>query len=88
MPSLHLYGWHGGAGNEVCTAAAFRRDDWNDVIIRCKGAAIKVMINGITTVDYVEKEADIAREGIIGLQVHGGPAQEASYRRIRIKSIK
>ncbi|MEC9095279.1 MAG: DUF1080 domain-containing protein, partial [Planctomycetota bacterium] len=66
----------------------FKKDDWNDVVIRCKGAAIKVMINGVTTVDYVEKEADIAREGIIGLQVHGGPAQEASYRRIRIKSIE
>ena len=64
----------------------FRKDDWNDVVIHCQGSKIKVAINGIKTVEYVEKEAGIARAGIIGLQVHGGPAQEASYRRIRIRS--
>lgn len=64
----------------------FKKDDWNDVVIRCQGSKIKVVINGIKTVEYVEKEAGIARAGIIGLQVHGGPAQEASYRRIRIRS--
>ena len=63
-----------------------KKDDWNDVVIRCQGSKIKVVINGIKTVEYVEKEAGIARAGIIGLQVHGGPAQEASYRRIRIRS--
>ncbi len=64
----------------------FKKDDWNDVVIRCQGSKIKVVINGIKIVEYVEKEAGIARAGIIGLQVHGGPAQEASYRRIRIRS--
>lgn len=66
----------------------FKKDGWNDVVIRCQGAKIKVVINGVKTVEYVEKEAGIARAGIIGLQVHGGPAQEASYRRIRIKPLK
>ncbi len=65
----------------------FKRDQWNDVVIRCEGEQIKMAINGITTVDYQEKEAGIARQGIIGLQVHGGPAQEASYRHIRIKIL-
>ena len=64
----------------------FEKDGWNDVLIRCQGVKIKVAFNGIKTVEYVEKEAGIARAGIIGLQVHGGPAQEASYRRIRIRS--
>ena len=66
----------------------FKKDDWNDVVIRCQGSKIKVVINGIKTVEYVEKEAGIARAGIIGLQVHGGPAQEASYRRIRIRPLE
>ena len=65
----------------------FRKDDWNDVVIRCERAKIKVTINGVTTVDYTEKDGAIARQGIIGLQVHGGPAQEASYRKIRIKPL-
>ena len=65
----------------------FRKDDWNDVVIRCEAAKVKVMINGVTTVDYIEKDDGIARRGIIGLQVHGGPAQEASYRHIRIKPL-
>lgn len=65
----------------------FKKDDWNDVVIRCEAARIKVTINGVTTVDYTEKDEAIARQGIIGLQVHGGPAQEASYRQIRIKQL-
>ena len=65
----------------------FKKDDWNDVVIRCQGAKIKVVINGIKTVEYVEKEVGIARTGIIGLQVDGGPAQDASYRRIRIRPL-
>jgi hypothetical protein len=42
----------------------------------------------VQTVDYTEKDADIEDSGIIALQIHGGPASEASYRDIRIKELK
>ena len=45
-------------------------------------------VNGVATVDYTEADASIAKSGVIGVQIHGGPACEASYRNIRIKQLK
>jgi len=62
-------------------------DGWNSFVIRCQGARIQIWVNGLATVDYTEKEEGIAVSGIIGLQIHGGPPAEASYRKIRIKDL-
>lgn len=62
-------------------------DDWNDYRIWAKGDRIKIWLNGTQTVDYQEQEKGIAREGLIGLQIHGGPPSEASYKDIRIKDL-
>ena len=64
-----------------------RLDGWNSFVIRCQGARIQIWVNGLSTVDYMEKEEGIAATGIIGLQIHGGPPAEASYRKIRIKDL-
>ncbi len=61
--------------------------DWNDYRIWVKGNSIKIWLNGTQTVDYVEKEDGIANKGLIGLQIHGGPPSEASYKEIRIKEL-
>jgi hypothetical protein len=44
-------------------------------------------LNGIRTVDYVEKEPGIDRSGIIALQVHGGPPMEVHFKDIRIREL-
>ena len=62
-------------------------DGWNSFVIRCQGARIQIWVNGLATVDYMEKEEGIAASGIIGLQIHGGPPAEASYRKIRIRDL-
>jgi hypothetical protein len=46
--------------------------DWNDYVIKADGLRIRTWLNGVQGVDYVEKDPDIATEGIIGIQVHGG----------------
>jgi putative membrane-bound dehydrogenase-like protein len=46
--------------------------DWNDYVIKADGARIQTWINGVQGVDYEEKDADIASDGIIGIQIHGG----------------
>lgn len=63
-------------------------DDWNDFIIHCEGSRITIRVNDLLVVDYTEKDKDIPDSGIIGLQIHGGPPAEASYRNIRIKELK
>ena len=61
--------------------------DWNDLVIRCQGPHIEIWVNGLKTVDYMEEDASIARQGIVGLQIHGGAPAEAAYRNIRLKRI-
>lgn len=69
-------------------SAALKKDDWNAIVIRCVGPQIQIWVNGVPTVDYVEKDEGIARTGILGLQIHGGPPAEASYRHLRIKELQ
>jgi len=64
-----------------------KRDDWNEIVVRCRGAKIEIWVNGLQTVDYTEKEKEIARRGIIGLQIHSGPPSEAWYKDISIKEL-
>jgi hypothetical protein len=66
---------------------ALRPGDWNTYRIRCEGPRIQLWLNDVQTVDYTETENDIAKEGIIGLQIHGGPPAEARYRNIRIREL-
>lgn len=65
-----------------------KSNEWNDLVVRCEGSHIQIWVNGFRTVDYKEADDQIARTGIIGLQIHSGPAAEASYRAIRIKELK
>ncbi len=65
-----------------------KKEDWNSYVIRAEGESVKLSINGFQSVDYVEKEAEIARDGIIALQVHSGPPLKVEFRNIRIKRLK
>ncbi len=51
---------------------ALHENDWNDYVIKADGGNIKTWINGVQGVDYDEKDPDIASDGIIGIQIHGG----------------
>lgn len=68
-------------------ARLVRRDEWNEYVIRCEGPRIRLWINGEQTVDYTEQEQGIDREGVIGLQIHGGPPSEAWYKDITIEVL-
>ncbi|MBP86866.1 MAG: hypothetical protein CMJ64_09135 [Planctomycetaceae bacterium] len=74
-------------GEQEGVKKAFKADDWNEFVIRCQGNRIQIWLNGFRTVNYTEKE-DVARTGIIGLQIHGGKPAEASYKDIRIRVLK
>ena len=65
-----------------------KEGEWNELSIRAVGDKINLSLNGHPTVEYIEKDAKIAREGIIGLQIHSGPPTEAWYRNIRIQVIE
>ena len=69
-------------------AEILKRGDWNDYEIRAEGPRIRLSINGRQTIDYTETDPAIPREGLIGLQIHGGGKAEAWYRDITIVELK
>ncbi len=68
--------------------SALKKSDWNEYTIRAEGDHIILKINGVTTVDYREPDAEIARSGIVALQVHSGGPMKVEFRNIRIKKLK
>jgi len=68
-------------------AKVIKKADWNEYIIRAEGDHITLKINGVTTVDYKEPDAGIARSGIVALQVHSGGPMRVDFRNIRLKAL-
>ena len=62
-------------------------NNWNRYEIRCEGNRIRLYINGSQTIDYTEADPKIPLEGVIALQIHGGPPSEAWYRNIRLTPL-
>jgi hypothetical protein len=73
--------------------AWLKRDDWNALRIECRGAQIKLWLNGHLTVDY--RDPAFAR-GVFGLQIPQAPAnsrfsahvgKSIAFRRIRLQTL-
>jgi len=64
-----------------------RHADWNEYRMRAVGDRIQLWLNGYQTVDWVETDPQIARQGIFGLQTHQGPAGEGWYRDLRLRTV-
>ncbi|MFI4877208.1 MAG: DUF1080 domain-containing protein [Blastopirellula sp. JB062] len=64
-----------------------KQGEWNRIKIRCVGRKIQIWVNDLQTVDYTEADKSIPQTGVIGLQIHSGPAAEASYRHLQLKKL-
>ena len=72
------------AKDPEAVTAKFNRNDWNRLRILCQGRHIRIWVNDVLTVDFHEPQEDIARKGVIALQIHGGKPARASYRKISL----
>jgi hypothetical protein len=74
-------------------AALFRRDEWNDLRVRCTGfdMHIEAWLNGEPLVDFQVPAASpgYAPTGLVGLQVHGerGDTGAARFRNVRLMPL-
>ena len=76
-------------------AGRFRRDEWNEVVVRCVGrdAHVTAWLNGVLLTDFRTPPhlGGFAENGRIGLQVHGGEevpdTQRAMFRNVRIREL-
>lgn len=76
------------AGPDSATSAKIvKLGEWNDYEIRAEGQRIQLFLNGQQTVDYTEPDTTLPKEGLIGLQIHGGGKALVSYKDIFITKI-
>jgi len=67
--------------------AAFHDQDWNDYRVRTDGPHIELWLNGVKTVDYLEKQPGIPQDGYIGLQIHGNGKTIVGFKDISIEEL-
>jgi hypothetical protein len=61
-----------------------RKGDWNEITLTVKGNHAVGTLNGRTVFDVVDPK--FARDGVIALQVHMGPAMEVRFKDLVIKA--
>lgn len=74
-------------GDRKVVKDALKAGEWNELMVRAVDRNIQIWLNGLLTIDYTEVDAEIAKRGIIALQIHSGPPTEAWYRNIRIREL-
>lgn len=67
--------------------AAVKKGDWNKYRIRAEGSRIQSWVNGVPALDYTEADGNIAQDGLIGIQVHGGGKALVQVREIKIEEL-
>ncbi|MDP6129037.1 MAG: DUF1080 domain-containing protein, partial [Planctomycetota bacterium] len=66
---------------------SLNREGWNDYAIRCEGPRVRLWINGILTVDYLEQDSKVPQAGKIAFQLHSGGPVQVSFRKITLAKI-
>lgn len=62
-------------------------DGWHTYRIRAVGNHVQLWLNGVNTVNYIEKDDSIDRDGIIAIQIHGGMQAIIAYKDIQILEL-
>jgi len=60
---------------------------WNEYRIRAEGPKMKVWINDVLAIDYTESNPNIALDGIIAPQVHGGGVALVQVKDVTIEEL-
>lgn len=63
------------------------RDGWNSYIIRVQGDLHQLYINGVQTVEYIEKDSTIPSKGVISVQNHSGGNSHVEFRNLTISEL-
>ncbi len=66
----------------------FKLDDWNKVIIRCKGNHIQHYTNGVRVLDFVDGHEKARTSGILALQLHAGKPMWVEFKDIKVRELK
>jgi hypothetical protein len=85
-----LYGENFGgmmkAADKDQVSKFLKKDDYQDYAIKCVGKHVTITVNGVKTVD--DDFEKMPEEGIIALQLHGGPPMEVVFKNFKFKELK
>ncbi len=79
--------------NKILVAAsaealkALNKSDWNDYVIKARGDAINLSLNGKESVAYRETDRSIARDGLLAVQIHAGGPMEVQFKDMFIQPL-
>jgi hypothetical protein len=69
-------------------AAAYKKGEWNEIVIIAKGNHLQHFINGTLTADVTDND-DVkgAKSGVLALQLHQGPPMTIQFKDIKLKML-
>ncbi|MGB1128918.1 MAG: 3-keto-disaccharide hydrolase [Haloferula sp.] len=76
----------GSVGDSKEIQAAIKQGDWNDYKIVAKGNHLQHFINGKQTVDVTDNDPAGAKSGVLGIQIHQGPAMKVQFKDFVLKT--
>jgi len=78
----------GDIGDPAALGAKVNATDWNDYHVIAKGHTITIKINGQTMTELTDLDTDTRRRGgLLGFQLHKGPAMKVAFKDILLKRL-
>ena len=88
IPNGQKPGLIGSVGDGEELKKLIKSEDWNDLHIIARGNTLIQMINGRVMSMLIDDDtANRKMEGLLGIQVHRGPAMKIEVRDIRLKTL-
>ena len=67
--------------------STLKKNDWNHYVLCAVGDRITLYLNGVASVVYREEVPNIARDGLIAVQIHAGGPMEVQFKDIQIRVL-
>ena len=69
-------------------AAAYKKGDWNDLVIIARGNHLQHLVTGKVTADVTDTDAEKgAKSGVLALQLHTGPPMTIQFKDVQLKPL-
>ncbi len=72
---------------KLAPAKAKGDDKWNQLRIIAVGNRMIHQVNGVTTVDVTDDAPEAKQSGLLGLQLHRGPAMKVEFRNMKMRKL-
>lgn len=79
----------GSVGDSKEIGAQIKKKDWNTYEVIARGHHIIHKINGVVTTELIDNDLSDRRDsGLLGFQIHQGPAMRVSFKNILVQRFK